>query len=184
MQDVANPLIILQNYLNRFAACKRSLNLRGGRNLGKITGKISRPQFNLSLLRSLASLRRKWERLKAGESNGKLPPKTCPGCSVPEPDRSQDWSLPTRPLRLNTNEWMIMIWCLLTRWSVVLRCTLFAVVNARWATSNQKLLVLEPQWIKCTERAKQLLIPRVYSLRGIRAYDELQIAVNEVGQVK
>ena len=37
----------------RFAACKRSLNLRGSRNLGQ----ISRPQFHLSLLGSLASLR-------------------------------------------------------------------------------------------------------------------------------
>jgi len=35
----------------------------------------------------------KWERLKAGESNGKLPPRTCPGCSVPEPYRSHDWAL-------------------------------------------------------------------------------------------
>ena len=42
----------------RFAACKRSLNLRGIRNLGKITkGHLSRPQFHLSLLGSLASLR-------------------------------------------------------------------------------------------------------------------------------
>ena len=41
----------------RFAACKRSLNLRGSRNLGKITRYLSRPQFHLSLLGSLASLR-------------------------------------------------------------------------------------------------------------------------------
>ena len=42
----------------RFAACKRSLNLRGSRNLGKITtGHFSRPSFHLSLLGSLASLR-------------------------------------------------------------------------------------------------------------------------------
>ena len=41
----------------RFTACKRSLNLRGSRNLGKITGNLSRPQFHLSLLGSLASLR-------------------------------------------------------------------------------------------------------------------------------
>ena len=41
----------------RFAACKRSLNLRVSRNLGKITGNLSRPQFHLSLLESLASLR-------------------------------------------------------------------------------------------------------------------------------
>jgi len=42
----------------RFAACKRSPYLRGSRNLGKITtGQLSRPQFHLSLLGSLASLR-------------------------------------------------------------------------------------------------------------------------------
>jgi len=42
----------------RFAACKRSLNFRGSRNLGKITtGHLSRPQFHLSLLGSLASVR-------------------------------------------------------------------------------------------------------------------------------
>ena len=41
----------------RFAAYKRSLNLCGSRNLGKITGQISRPKFHLSLLGSLASLR-------------------------------------------------------------------------------------------------------------------------------
>ena len=37
---------------------KISLNLRGSRNSGKITtGRLSRPQFHLSLLGSLASLR-------------------------------------------------------------------------------------------------------------------------------
>ena len=42
----------------RFAACKRSLNLRGSRNLGKITNRhLSRPQFHISLLGSLTSLR-------------------------------------------------------------------------------------------------------------------------------
>ena len=41
-----------------FAACKRSLNLCGSRNLGRITtGHLSRPHFHLSLLGSLASLR-------------------------------------------------------------------------------------------------------------------------------
>jgi len=40
------------------AACKRSLNLRGRRNLGKITTlNLSRPQLHLPLLGSLASLR-------------------------------------------------------------------------------------------------------------------------------
>jgi len=33
-------------------------------------------------------------------------------------------------------------------------------------------------------RAKRLLIPPVYFLRGIGAYDELQIVVTEVGQVR
>ena len=41
----------------KFAACKKSLNLSGSRNLGKITGQLSLPQFHLSLLGSLASLR-------------------------------------------------------------------------------------------------------------------------------
>ena len=41
----------------RFTACKRSLNLSGSRNLGSITGQISRQQFHLSLLGSLESLR-------------------------------------------------------------------------------------------------------------------------------
>jgi len=66
----------------------------------------------------------------------------------------------------------------------VVRSTLIAFVNARRTTSNRRLLVLEPQPIKSTERAKRLVIPPVYSLRGIGAYDELQIVVNEVGQVK
>jgi len=39
-----------------------------------------------------------WEYLKAGENNGKLPPRTSPGCSVPEPYRSHDWALvPAKP---------------------------------------------------------------------------------------
>jgi hypothetical protein len=36
--------------------------------------------------------------LIAGESNGKLSPRTCPGCSVPEPYRSHEWALvPANP---------------------------------------------------------------------------------------
>ena len=88
----------------RFAACKRSLNLSGSRNLGKITGQPSRPQFNLSLLGSLASLRTyrhlaaKVGTSKGRESNGKLPPRTCPECRVPEPYRSHDWAVvPVNP---------------------------------------------------------------------------------------
>ena len=39
------------------------------------------------------------------ESNGNLPLRTCPGCSVPEPYRSPDWALvPAKPAEgLNTN---------------------------------------------------------------------------------
>ena len=35
----------------------------------------------------------KFERLKGGESNGKLPVKICPGYSVPEPYKSPDRAL-------------------------------------------------------------------------------------------
>ena len=83
----------------RFAACKRSLNLCGSRNSGKITGQFLAHSstfryYDLSrLCGRTGTWRRKWERLKAGESIGKLPPRTCPGCSVPEPYRSHDWAL-------------------------------------------------------------------------------------------
>jgi len=50
--------------------------------------------------------RLKWEHLKAGESNGKLPPRTCPGCSVPEAYRSHDWALvPAKP---GLQGWILM----------------------------------------------------------------------------
>jgi len=88
----------------RFAACKRSQNLCGSQNLGKIAGQISHPQFHLSLIGSLALLRTyrhlaaKVGTYKGGESNDKLPPRNCPGCSVPEPYRSHDWALiPANP---------------------------------------------------------------------------------------
>jgi hypothetical protein len=35
----------------------------------------------------------KWARLNAGESNGKLPLRICPGCSVLEPYQSPNWAL-------------------------------------------------------------------------------------------
>ena len=86
----------------RFSACKRSLNLRGSRNLGKITGQISRPHSFTFRCKDLSrrcgptgTWRRKWERRKAGGNNGKLPLRTCSGCSVPEPYRSHDWALVT-----------------------------------------------------------------------------------------
>ena len=83
----------------RFAACKRSLNGVEVIHFGKITGQHSRPQFHLPPLGSLASWRT-WRHLvvKVGTSNregsnGKLPLRTCPGCSVPEPYQSPDWAL-------------------------------------------------------------------------------------------
>ena len=97
---------------HRFMACERSPNVRGSRNLGKITGQFLahsstfRCQDISRCCGHTGTWRRKWKCLTAGESNGKLPPRTCPGCSVPEPYRSHDWALvlPARPLRLNTNE--------------------------------------------------------------------------------
>ena len=81
----------------RFAACKRSLHLRGSRNLGKITRQISRPHFHLSLLGSLASLRTyRHLAAKVGTSKGggkqwQTTPKYLP--RMPEPYRSHDWAL-------------------------------------------------------------------------------------------
>jgi len=40
-----------------------------------------------------------------GESNGKLPLRTCPGCSVPEPYRSPEWVLV--PARHLTGFWFL-----------------------------------------------------------------------------
>jgi len=72
------------------------------------------PPFAARISRVIAdggTWRLKWERLKAGESNGKLPPRTRPGYSVPEPYRSHDWALvPAKPgLQgwILMNEWMI-----------------------------------------------------------------------------
>ena len=98
-----------------FAACKRSLNLCGSRNLGKITGQISRPQLHLSLLGSLASLR-KYRQLaaKVGTSKGggkqwQTTPQEIAQDAVCQSHTGHMtglWFLPTRPLRLNTDEWM------------------------------------------------------------------------------
>ena len=42
----------------------------------------------------------------SGESNGNLPPRTCPGCIVPEPYRSHDWALvPAKP---GLQGWILM----------------------------------------------------------------------------
>ena len=49
--------------------------------------------FSTSRPRCGGTWQRKWECLNTGESNGKLPLRTGPGCSVPEPYRSHDWAL-------------------------------------------------------------------------------------------
>jgi len=56
---------------------------------------LAHEEFHLPLLEVSrvvgreGTYRRRWERLKA-ESNGNLPLRTCPGCSVPEPYWSPD----------------------------------------------------------------------------------------------
>ena len=73
----------------------------------------------------------------------------------------------------------------LKAYEVVSCAEMYAVCGCECYMNEQlKVVVFEPQWKKSTERAERLLIPPVYSLRGIRVYDELQIAVTEVGQVK
>ena len=97
----------------RFAACKRSINLSGSRNLGKITGHLSRPQLHLSLLGSLASFRTyrhlaaKVGTPKGGGKQWQTTPKNLPRMQVCQSHTGHMtwlWFLPTRPLRLNTNE--------------------------------------------------------------------------------
>jgi len=98
----------------RFAACKRSTNLSGCRNLRKITtGHLSRPQFHLSQLGSLASLRTQRHVVaKVGTSKGggkqwQTTPKNLPRmqCAKSHIDSIIGlWFLPDRPLGLNTNE--------------------------------------------------------------------------------
>ena len=84
----------------RFAARKRSLELRGSRILDEICRNIlAHEEFHLPLLEVSGVVgregtwRRRWEHLKAGESNGNPPLRICPGCSVPGPYRSPDWVL-------------------------------------------------------------------------------------------
>ena len=98
---------------SRFTA---SLNLRGSRNLGKITtGHLSCPQFHLSLLGSLTSLRtQRRVAVKVGTSKGggkqwQTTPKNLPRMQCAKSHISSItglWFLPARPLGLNTNEWM------------------------------------------------------------------------------
>jgi hypothetical protein len=109
----------------RFAACKVSLNLSGSRNLGKITGQISRPHFHLSLLGFLASLRTylhlaaKVGTSKGGGKEWQTTPNELPQDSVCQSHTghmTELWFLSAPPLRLHTNEIMniyIYIYCFL-----------------------------------------------------------------------
>jgi hypothetical protein len=89
----------------RFAACKRSIELCGSQLLGQIVATfLAHEEFYLPLLEVSRIVeregteRRRWEHLRAGERNGYLPLRTCPGCNVPEPYRSPDWALvPAKP---------------------------------------------------------------------------------------
>jgi len=96
---------------SRFTACKRSLNLRGSRNLCKITtGHLSRPQFHLLLLGSLASLRHVAAKVGTSKGGGKqwqTTPKNFPRMQCAKSHIVSIiwlWLLPDRPLGLNTNE--------------------------------------------------------------------------------
>ena len=87
----------------RFAACKRSLNLRGSRNLVKITFRYQ----DLSChCRHTGTWRREWERLKAGKAKANYPQELAQDavCQSHTGHMTGLWFLPTRPVRLNTNE--------------------------------------------------------------------------------
>ena len=98
----------------RYAACKRFLNWIGSRNVVKIVGQFLAHSSTFQcqdLSRRCGRIGtwwRKWERLKAGESNGKLPLITFQDAVFQSHTGHMTglWFLPARPLRLNTNEWM------------------------------------------------------------------------------
>jgi len=80
-----------------------------GQNYYRTCFLLTVPPFAARISRVVAdggTWRLKWERLKAGESNGKLPTRTCPGCSVPEPHRSHDWALV--PAKSGLQGWILI----------------------------------------------------------------------------
>jgi hypothetical protein len=88
-----------------FAAYKRSLNN------AEVVISVKLPDNNLAHSYTFrcghgGTWRRKWERLKARKSNGKLPLRTFPENSETEPYRSPDWALVSAELLhgLNTND--------------------------------------------------------------------------------
>ena len=62
----------------------------------------------MSLARG-GTYRQKWERLKAGESNGNLTLRNCLECSVPEPYRSPEWALVPAKTGLRAEILMMMM---------------------------------------------------------------------------
>ena len=101
--------------------------------------------------------RLKWERLNVGESNGKLSPRTCPGCSVPEPYRSHDWALvPAKPglqgwILMNEQETrkpchmlMTMKWCCNVQW--VVETPTVRSICMRVECVGQKYIVMLQKW--------------------------------------
>jgi hypothetical protein len=82
----------------RFAACKRSKNRIEKASFRQNYRTSFSPTVLLFVTRS-ARVVRTWKHLAAkvgtskGESNDKLPLRTCPEFSVPEPYRSPDWAL-------------------------------------------------------------------------------------------
>ena len=77
---------------SRFAACKRSLNGVEVVISAKLSDNIlaHSSHFSHVVADVEAPGGEKWEHLKTGESNGKLPPIICPRCSVPELYQSPD----------------------------------------------------------------------------------------------
>ena len=96
----------------RFAACKRFLNLRGSRNLSKITGQFVahsstvRCQDLSRRCGRTGTWRRKWERLKAGKAIANYSQELALDAVFQSHTSHMTglWFLPARPLRLNTNE--------------------------------------------------------------------------------
>jgi hypothetical protein len=135
---------------------------------GVISAKLpdhSRLQFNLSLLGARwwkrgGIWRQKWERLKAGESNGNVPLRTCLECSVPEPYRSPDWVLvPAKPAqRLNTSNNTLLA---------------ASAVLARF-DSNFLLLLCQGAWNKtCTQLSVSQILsydPQNYGLGNVQRF--------------
>ena len=64
-------IYIYSTQVRGFKLGRRSLNLRGSRNLGKITGHLSRPHFHLSLLGYLASYRHLAAKVGTSKGGGK-----------------------------------------------------------------------------------------------------------------